>query len=128
MGRRLGTGVEILTMPQFEYHERPQPKRVVAAVRDMLSDHPIDKSIVEVASFPGRAGEQHVGEELTKVASEPATDRDGEALFPAIQDFARQQLRCRFLENVLLATVLDFQLGGNPCGEIDDLVVEQRHA
>ena len=114
-------------MPQLEYDEGPESQGVIAASADVLANHSIDESAIEIPAFAGGPGAQHVGKEFAQVSAKPATDRNGEALFASVQDFLREKGRCRFFENVFLAAILDLEVRGDTGGKINDAVVEERH-
>ena len=83
---------------------------------------------LEIAALQARRRQQRVGEQLAQVAAEPDAERHAEALLAPVEDVARQQRGRHFLQHVLAPAVLDLQRRRQRGRELDDLVVEQRHA
>src|ERR1044072_8073157 len=112
--------VQVLTVPQLEEDESPEPQGVVAAPGDVLANHAIHERRIEVSAFASRLRSKDIGEKLAEVAAKPAADRYGEALFPPIENLWREQSRRSFLEDVLLPSVLYLETSGNGSSEIND--------
>src|SRR6185436_5741292 len=106
-GGSLPARIEILTMPEFEHDERPQPERMVTSSGHVLADEPFDEPRLEVAALPRPRRQQHIGEEFPQIPTEPRTDRYGEALLAAVEDLGWQQTGRRLLQNVFAPAVPD---------------------
>ena len=60
--------------------------------------------------------------------AQPLAQRRGEAHLLAVDDFVRQEVFDGFLDDVLAFAVAQLHVLGNARGELDELVIEKRHA
>ena len=96
---------------------------------EVLVDEPVDERRLEIAALARSRRLEHVGEQLGQAAAEPDAERHAEALLLPVEDRRRQQrAHATSFSTCLRRPFVILKRRRQRRREVDDLVVEQRHA
>src|SRR5438045_3974733 len=102
--------------------------RVIGPACGMCT-HEIRQTIWPEVSACQRAGrEQQVLREATQVATDPGSNRSGEALLTPVHVLRRDDAVQRFLQQILPLAALDLQRRRESHGELDKLAIQEWRA
>src|SRR3954470_14654150 len=100
-----GRDVQVLTLPQLEHQQLPEPQGVIPSAGEVLVHQPINEGGLEIAALAGSRGLEYVRKDVSQAAPEPDAKRDPKPLLPAVRDPRRQQRADGLLEDVLTTPV-----------------------
>ncbi len=121
--------VEIPPVPELEHQERPQSRRVIATPGHVLGDQAVDEPRLEVTTLPRARRRSTSAIQSLSWSAEP--DRRAERQSPAFRRAsisAGRSVAAACFNTCLRAPCLIFMSDGREAANVDDLVVEQRHA
>ena len=116
-------------MPALEDDELPQAKRVIARAADVLMDERRGRRPARSSRAADSRGDSSVSANSSRRL--PRNQTSSGTPNPCLRrsiSARRKEPGCHFLQHVLPAAVPDLQRGRQRRGEVDHLVVEQRHA
>src|SRR5438093_12738353 len=116
------------SMPDFQGERQPDALLPVDAASDMIAHDTTHHVGVVVAAVKAAIGKQYVVDQAAPRPGEPAGQGNGETDFAAVNGLAGNVALGEPLENDLRAQAADLQVLRQTRGELDQLVIEERHA
>src|SRR3954453_21710865 len=86
-----GRGVDVLTLPQLEHQQLPEPEGVIPSAGEVLVYQPANEGGLEIAALARSRGLEHVRKDVSQAAPEPDAKRNPKPLVLAIRESRRQQ-------------------------------------
>src|SRR5882672_12579558 len=115
-------------VPDFQVEHHPDPLLPVYAAPDVITHDAAHHVRVVVTPVQAAIGKQHVVDQAAPRPGEPAGQGNGETDFATVDGLAGDVALGEPLENDLRAQSADLQVLRQARGELDQLVIEERHA
>jgi hypothetical protein len=115
-------------VPEFEIEKAPQHVAAICTAGGVIVEKPRDLHAVEEPTLACPTVEQHVAHHPSPRSARPDAERHREPHLRAAEDRLGEQVLRRLAQHALGGEPGELPLGGHRRDELDQLVIEERHA
>ena len=124
----VASGRDKLPVPKFKGKQQVNVSHVILLTALVLLDRFSNEISIEVVIYGSLLAQQMLIHKWVHAGPEPFVDRIGEPLLLSIHDFLRQPFFNRFFVEIFSSETSDFQIPWKGLDELDQAIIEKRHA